>query len=217
VFFEKAWSKEFGKFEKYVEPVPVDWRTEAKKLDKTTEYETSKDTALFEIDTGKIVKEFKKGERLNIDYEYKGYFLTAWSFDRSIKNGFKVSDMKLYVEPIPEPIPDPDPIPEPPQPPSEIDTLKAHILDLEEEIKGLRESLVASSGLKEELKASYDRNEELERDNIRIEEEKKDFQIKYDELKREVEEGRWVFIKKITGWISGKVEEILAKITSSDE
>lgn len=100
-------------------PQPVDWRTEAIKLPVKTEYELIRDTALFNIDTGERVKEFKKGDRLNLDYQYKNFLLTAWSFDRKIKNGFRLEDLTVYTAPQPDPVPEPPSEPETPEEPIE--------------------------------------------------------------------------------------------------
>lgn len=100
-------------------PHPIDWTTEAIKLPQTTEYELIRDTALFNIDTGERVKEFKKGDRLDLDYQYKNFLLTAWSFDRKIKNGFRLEDLTVYTAPQPDPIPEPPSEPETPEEPIE--------------------------------------------------------------------------------------------------
>lgn len=106
-------------------PQPVDWTTETIKLPQTTEYELIRDTALFDIDTGARVKEFKKGDRLDFDYQYKTFLLTAWSFDRKIKNGFRLEDLTMYIEPTPEPPTEPEepeiPIEEPETPPGVVE------------------------------------------------------------------------------------------------
>ena len=86
-------------------PAPTDWRTEAKKLPQKTTYITNKATALFEIDTGKRVSEFTKGTKIDVDYEYKDYLITAWSYERQIKNGFKKADLDVYSEPVQPPPP----------------------------------------------------------------------------------------------------------------
>lgn len=101
-------------------PQPIDWTTEAIKLPQTTEYELIRDTALFNIDTGERVKEFKKGDRLDLDYQYKSFLLTAWSFERKIKNGFRLEDLTVYTAPLPDPIPEPPSEPEQPEEPIEI-------------------------------------------------------------------------------------------------
>lgn len=106
-------------------PQPVDWTTETIKLPQTTEYELIRDTALFDIDTGARVKEFKKGDRLDFDYQNKTFLLTAWSFDRKIKNGFRLEDLTMYIEPTPEPPTEPEepeiPIEEPETPPGVVE------------------------------------------------------------------------------------------------
>jgi len=101
-------------------PQPIDWTTEAIKLPQTTEYELIRDTALFNIDTGERVKEFKKGDRLDLDYQYKSFLLTAWSFERKIKNGFRLEDLTVYTVPLPDPTPEPPSEPEQPEEPIEI-------------------------------------------------------------------------------------------------
>ena len=101
-------------------PQPIDWTTETIKLPQTTECELIRDTALFNIDTGERVKEFKKGDRLDLDYQYKSFLLTAWSFERKIKNGFRLEDLTVYTAPLPDPTPEPPSEPEQPEEPVEI-------------------------------------------------------------------------------------------------
>ena len=172
-------------------PAPVDWRTDAVRLPDKTTYQTNKDTALFEIDTGKRVSEFKKGTKIDIEYEYKGYLITGWSYDRKIKNGFKQADLDRYV-------------PAPPTPVDPCATERKQIEALEKEIasyKNIEDGLLREiEDLKEEgkiMKAQYiatigEMGEniaklEVKKKNLRAEMQKKDTQIL--ELKDKVKGG----------------------------
>jgi hypothetical protein len=53
---------------------------------------------LYGIDTGEKIKEYAKGTQIGVDYTLGDYYLTAYSVEKQIKNGFKKVDWKLFVE-----------------------------------------------------------------------------------------------------------------------
>lgn len=65
------------------------------------------------------VKEFKKGDRLDIYGSVYNksldatYLLTEYSFTKGITNGFNKADLDKVIQPAPEPEPTPEPEPEP--------------------------------------------------------------------------------------------------------
>lgn len=189
-------------------PPPEDWRDEAIRLPEKTKFVFNKDSALFEIDTGKRVSEFKKGQEVEVDWQYKNYLLTAWSYDRKIKNGFKTSDLDPFKEPKP---------PQEPEPCPNCEDLLRDISDLEDGNRALRNELRGSEKREETLRENIlelnnivaDIQEQMgslegeleetrkERDEIqekydalhvnynRIENEKSGWMEKYEDLKRE--------------------------------
>lgn len=122
------------------------WKDSAKMLpsDKQT-YVASKDTGLYDIDTKKKIKDFPKGSELEFVCEYEDYYITGYSFDRNIKNGIPVSDMKLKSEPIPDV----------PTAPPEPDPNEKIIEELKSEIKELKTRLAGLDGELEEEKKDY--------------------------------------------------------------
>ena len=129
-------------------PAPADWRTDAVRLPDKTTYQTNKDTALFEIDTGKRVSEFKKGTKIDIEYEYKGYLITAWSYERQIKNGFKAADLDKYSEPVQPP---------PAQPIDPCKVEKELIKKLEKKVDNLKDEVKAKETKITKLKAQIEK------------------------------------------------------------
>jgi len=157
-------------------PAPVDWRTDAVRLPDKTTYQTNKDTALFEIDTGKRVSEFKKGTKIDIEYEYKGYLITGWSYDRKIKNGFKQADLDRYTPAPPTPEPDPPKPADPCEVEKEriktlegvIDTNQKKLSDLLDEVSDLTTIVVDLEKENENLL------KELEKSNLRLKEKREE-------------------------------------------
>lgn len=91
------------------EPVKPVW----KMCDNPREMRASYGAKLVNVITGKTVKTYSTGEIINIydkaDYNGKVYVRTKYSHDKSIDNGFLLSEL----EEIPIPTPDPDPIVKP--------------------------------------------------------------------------------------------------------
>lgn len=103
----------------------TDWKSEAIALpEDKKKYITNKTTALYKMDTGEVVKDYPQGLEVGVDYQYKDWYLTAYSFDRNIKNGFKSYDLDLKTVPE-EPIE--QPIPETPVEPSELEKVKKEL------------------------------------------------------------------------------------------
>ena len=188
-------------------PPPEDWRDEAVKLPEKTKYIANKATALFEIDSGKRVKEFAKGYEIEVDYKYGGYFLTAWSFDRKIKNGFKVADFDVVKPPTP-PV-----APEPTECEKEVERLKAELSeleltteaqeglisalmnskgDLENQVKNLAAELELAEEILEGLQNEYDLLNEKYQESER---QKKEAIRQYNELKKKCGEGQGTSLK----------------------
>lgn len=110
-------------------PKPVTPTLTWKKLSSVVEYECKlQPTNLWDFNHTKFadcksVKQFKKGDRVNIygtvfNKELGAtYLLTEYSFTKKIANGFNEADMKVYEKPASAPTPTteptPDPIPEP--------------------------------------------------------------------------------------------------------
>lgn len=114
------------------------WKEDAKVLPEGKRiYESIKEVALVKIDSGEIIKTYPKGTELEFAAQYENWYITPYSFDRNIKNGFLVSEMRLKTEPLPEE----------PQTPSEEETLRKQVSDLEEEIGVLKKDLAASISL----------------------------------------------------------------------
>ena len=47
---------------------------------------------LYEMDTNKKIKTYNKGQDIGISYVGDDWYMTAYSYDKNIKNGFKVSE-----------------------------------------------------------------------------------------------------------------------------
>lgn len=144
------------------------WREDAKALPEGKRiYESIKEVGLVKIDSGEIVKTYPKGTELEFAVQYGDWYITPYSFDRNIKNGFLVSEMKLKTKPLPE-----DPVV-----PSVEDTLRKQVADLEEENRVLKGDLAASISL------TNDKNEEIKGLKADVDEWKGDYddlQKKYD-------------------------------------
>ncbi|GEM_PF-411019 len=137
------------------------WKEEAVLLKEGERiYESTKETALVKIDSGAVVKTYPKGTELEFSAKYKNWYVTPYSFDRNIKNGFLVSEMRLKTEPLPEE----------PQAPSEEETLRKQVADLKEENGVLKKDLAASISL------NNDKNSEI----LQWKEDYDDLQKKYD-------------------------------------
>lgn len=177
------------------------WKEEAKALPEDKRiYESTKETALVKIDSGEIVKTYPKGTELEFSVIYKDWYLTSYSFDRGIKNGFRVSDMALKTEPLPEE----------PVAPTEEEILRKQVADLLKENKGLKINLEASNAeveeLKIEIKGLFDKYDTLEEEKIRIEKERAHFEEENSKLRKQIEDSQYTLIKKIG--------EFLAKVFS---
>ncbi len=121
------------------------WKEEATILTEGKRvFQANKETKLVKIDSGEVVKTYPKETEFELYAEYKGYYITQYSFDRNIKNGFPVADMTLKKEPLPEE----------PTAPSEVDTLKKEVEDLKGQIRTLKNDLAASQGVVNEQKES---------------------------------------------------------------
>lgn len=105
-------------------PLITDWT-----LWKETEqiYVFNKDTHLYDLSdardwgTIKQVKSFKKGDLVTIAGSFRNtaldrtYYVTRYSYDKKIANGFHPADLEIWVPPRPEPVP-----PEPPTVPPDV-------------------------------------------------------------------------------------------------
>jgi len=90
-------------------------------------YQFNKDTFLYDLSnattwgTIKEVKAFKATDLVAIAGSFKNtkldrtYYVTRYSFDKKIANGFHPDDLDIYVPPRPEPVP-----PEPPVVPPDV-------------------------------------------------------------------------------------------------
>ena len=90
-------------------------------------YVFNKDTYLYDLSnatswgTIKEVKAFKKGDLVTIAGSFNNtklnrtYYVTRYSFDKKIANGFSTVDLEVYVPPRPVPVP-----PEPPTAPPDV-------------------------------------------------------------------------------------------------
>lgn len=179
----------------------TDWKSEAVVLpEDKRKYITNKKTALYKIDSGEVVKEFEKDLEVGVDYQYKDWYLTGYSFDRDIKNGFKVSDLdlkKAEEEPIEQPLPEPEPT-----------ECEKRVKELELEVGELRSDLgdseKAVKSLEKDLKEQRDINEEngkeledLQKnlDNISIEKNRIDNERrKAIEMYNELRNGRFMWV-----------------------
>lgn len=162
-----------------------DWRRNAVTLpEDKRKYVANKDTALYAIANGKVIKEFKKGKDIGVKYRIGNWYVTEYSFDRDIRNGFKVQDFDLYIEPEPAlddpkpPLEIPDDPTTPPMLPDDIEALKLELKEMEEQnqelLKGIfeyKESLLKVEEELEEVKAQRDKYA-VERNRYR-----KDYQV----------------------------------------
>ncbi len=176
-------------------PKPKDWRDEAVALKELT-WELTKDSALVDIDTGARVKEFKKGEKIEVAYEYKGYLITKWSYDRQIKNGVKKEDLKVWVEPKPEPPP-----PEPEKPVEGCDC-EIVIGGLRKDLKGAKAEIAA---LKEDMKFANEQYGTLKIQYNTARNDLLEWQEKYSILQKESEVK---FIDKLKDKLGGLIERL---------
>lgn len=82
----------------------------------STIYEANGEINLYDIVTNKVVSSYKNGTEITVVQKttWNGveYVRTEWSKEKSLNNGFKLSDLKK-PEPTPEPEPEPTPTPEP--------------------------------------------------------------------------------------------------------
>lgn len=78
----------------------------------TTEYITKDGTKLYEVKTGKVVKDYKAGEEIptvqKATWNNEEYVRTEYSKEKNIDNGFKLSELEKKPEPTP-PTPEPEP------------------------------------------------------------------------------------------------------------
>ena len=83
--------------------VPVDdWITRLVGIGQI-EVQANKDTALYDIDTMKVVENYPKGKIISVRFSLdKKWYLTRYLFVNKIKQGFLISDWGLYT---PAPIP----------------------------------------------------------------------------------------------------------------
>lgn len=158
------------------------WKEDAKALPEGKRiYESIKEVGLVKIDSGEIVKTYPKGTELEFAAQYGNWYITPYSFDRNIKNGFLMSEMKLKTEPLPV---------EPPVEPN-CDEFKERIQILEKENKSLRLAVgslqdqieTLQAGLEKEIRVWTDKYRTLVIEKNRIENEKNEAIRKYKELK----------------------------------
>jgi predicted nucleic acid-binding Zn-ribbon protein len=137
-------------------------------------------------------------------YQVGDWYVTGYSFDRDIKNGFKVADFDIYAPP------------EAPTTPPTKEECKTYITPLEKEIKTLKQltedQKLWIEGEKEFRKDLEVENRKLEGEVIKISEERLYWMHEHDKLKQKLEEGRENFIEKIADW----VKEMLGKILNKD-
>jgi N-acetylmuramoyl-L-alanine amidase CwlA len=171
-----------------------DWKSEAVVLpvDKR-KYIANKDTALYSMANGKVVKEFSKGQEIGADYKVGNWYMTNYSFDRNIRNGFKVEDFDLWIVP--------EIVPESPVIDLEVPDSPTDITPNPEENDSLENTLEAWKTEVAELLSQIE-NLKIERDRFR-----KDYMSTVEELNR-LKEGR-------DDWIN-KLADVLHKLFSKE-
>lgn len=198
----------------------TNWKNEAVALpNDKKKYVTNKATALYKIDTGEVVKEYPQGLEVGVDFQYKDWYLTAYSYDRNIKNGFKIQDLDLKVEQNEQPVPE-DPVV-----PSNEEQLQKQVADLLQENEGLKNDLAGSiSELNEKNEEIKRLESELEMKNALLQEvnnQASELQKKYDILfveKNRIENEKNKAIEEYNTlksgrfmWIVGFLEKLFPK------
>ena len=126
-----------------------DWREGAKLLpEDKRDYRANKNTALYSMANGKVVTEFKKGQEIKVMYEVGNWYVTEFSFNRNIRNGFKISDFDLIKPEPPVEKPPEEPPVEPPTdnggndndiPCEDVEVLKTAIRELKAQVEDLED------------------------------------------------------------------------------
>ena len=103
----------FNEYDMELKPDPTPPAPELKWEDtEMTEYITKEGAKLYEVKTGKVVKDYKAGEEIptvqKATWNNEEYVRTEYSKEKNIDNGFKLSELEKKPEPTP-PAPEPEP------------------------------------------------------------------------------------------------------------
>jgi N-acetyl-anhydromuramyl-L-alanine amidase AmpD len=185
-----------------------DWKKEAQLLpEDQRKYVANKDTALYAMANGKVIKEFKKGQDIGVMYQVGDWYVTGYSFDRDIRNGFKVADFDIYAPPEEDkpPLEVPDTPEDTPTTPNEIERLTEENRALRETNDELLEKITELENTLEEkdetIKGEKELRKDVEQDIVRLEKDLKKYKLEYQEKVTELNE-----LKKKQGVIGRFIE-----------